>query len=315
VPFSFAVKDLPRKPRNFNSSMNDLETPWFPTELLDKIIDECIWDNKTLLACALVNHAFRELSLPHLFQKVVLTDLETGKVSNLASTSAEALIQFMKSAPHLLNYIRVISISCHRDAQSWFQKSSRELAYILTSIPSPVSFLLQIVSGVSRSSRLSWPLLSSEFKGALIDLFRSTTLRTISICGLVAFPITLFNEFSSSVDRLALMDSDPTTLIGLPAPPDQALMPHNSSITKTKLKELYLVPYVDERGMKIYPSMQWLLTPDCRLDLSQLAMLYIAGHWPYSTTDEANFLHILHMLSKSLKHLSFHGGLLSKLQS
>ena len=294
--------------------MKNPETPWFPTDLLGKIVDECSWDNETLLACALVNHALRELSLPHLFRKVELTNLEKGKVSNLASTSPEAFIEFMKFAPHLLNHIQTITVSCERDVQSWFRKSSKELVYILNSIPRPSSFVLAVTSSVPRSTRLSWPLLPSEFKEALIKLFRSTTLKTISIAGLVTFPFTLFNEFSSSVNQLALMDSDPTTLISLPAPPDQALMPHNST-TRPKLKELYLVPYVDEQGMKIYPSVHWLLSsPNCRLDFSQLAALYLAGHWPYSTTDEADFLRILHMLSKPLKHLSFHGGLLSKLQ-
>jgi hypothetical protein len=159
-----------------------------PQDIIDSIIGELTGDSATLKRCATVSRSFLHPSRRHLFTTIRFHTY----------TQTERLHDLLTSVPEISLYIHELSFTIygvyHRRA------CNKTLASILRMLPD-----LRVLSwGMEHSGGvLYWDYqFSNELRSALLDVFRSPSLTTVTITDLY-LPLSVLSAFTH-VKKLTL---------------------------------------------------------------------------------------------------------------
>jgi hypothetical protein len=163
-----------------------------PQDIINNIISELTGDSNTLKCCATVSRSFLHPSRRTLFAAIHLC----------TQGQTEQLHGLLTSVPEISLYIRELSfaykpndVPCPRHELEAWLKMDRNLASVFRKL---VPGLRVLSWGVMDGwSVLQWDDdLSNELQSALLDIFRSPSLTTITISNLECLPLSVFNGFT-----------------------------------------------------------------------------------------------------------------------
>jgi hypothetical protein len=167
-----------------------------PQDIIDTIIGELTGDSDTLKRCATVSRSFLHPSRRNLFAAIHLR----------TSGETERLHDLLILVPEILLYIHELRFAINKpkgvhDPEAWV-RNDKTLAGVLRILPG-----LRVLSwGMTDSWRLKWDDdYSNELRSALLDLFRSPSLATVTITNLKYLPLSVFSAFTH-VKKLTLDD-------------------------------------------------------------------------------------------------------------
>jgi hypothetical protein len=169
-----------------------------PQDIIDNIIGELTGDSDTLKRCATVSRSFLHPSQRNLFAAIRLCSQgQTERLQNL-----------LISVPEISLYIHELSFTInkpkgvHDPGEAWV-RNDKTLAGVLRRI---LPGLRVLSWGMTDSWRLKWDDdYSNELRSALLDLFRSPSLATVTITNLKYLPLSVFSAFTH-VKKLHLLD-------------------------------------------------------------------------------------------------------------
>ena len=142
----------------------DVLYPTLPQELIERVIEYCAWDERTLLACSLVSRSWATASRRYLFRIICLH----------THTSVAAFLRLVASPPHnIIPFVRKLDIM-ELDSKAWM----RSLFHRLPSFPYLECVAMQMVPN---SYHFKWGFhLSTDIRMAFTDLFVGITKLELS---------------------------------------------------------------------------------------------------------------------------------------
>ncbi|KAM6503363.1 hypothetical protein JOM56_000306 [Amanita muscaria] len=119
----------------------------FPPELIDAVVEHLSDDFRTLKSCCLASSIFVHSTQARLFRSVQISPRKNPH-------------NLVKAAPHLISYIRWISISSYRQSETTWLHDDRELPQTLDALARDGSCQVRTVS----FRRISFPLLLLDIR-------------------------------------------------------------------------------------------------------------------------------------------------------
>ena len=142
----------------------DVLYPTLPQELIERVIEYCAWNERTLLACSLVSRSWATASRRYLFRIICLH----------THTSVAAFLRLVASSPHnIIPFVRKLDIM-ELDSKAWM----RSLFHRLPSFPYLECVAMQMVPN---SYHFKWGFhLSTDIRMAFTGLFVGITKLELS---------------------------------------------------------------------------------------------------------------------------------------
>ncbi|KDR76423.1 hypothetical protein GALMADRAFT_246763 [Galerina marginata CBS 339.88] len=264
-----------------------------PYELEELILSYILHDPVSLKSCSLVCRRFSNFVQRHLFENISLSFSNQSKSDTLPARFVRLLI----SSPHLATLVQSISIIETRNRIGYPTHLRDD---ILLPACLPLLKNLRSIGFHSNSfSSPSWKAFSPETQKAILNAFRLPSLVSISLYRIIDIPISLLSG-CVALEELSLkfvtfqdediqewIDQDPVPLIPI------------GSNQRMKLKSLLLS--LADPVFHFFTN--WLLSPSCALDLSNLQRLSVSMTMEYH--DHGNIGKLLQASATTLEVLCF----------
>jgi hypothetical protein len=170
-----------------------------PQEIIDSIIAEVGDDRRLLKQCSLVSSSFLLPSRKQLFSRISLE----------RDHRCWEIYQFLVQNPVIKSFVRSISIKRMWDRKTANWMNGRSLIAILRL---PFCHLERFSINVCQEFAWTWNSFNSELKDAFLNIIRSSTLKTLSLTGVIGVPITLFH--TAHLTTLELDSIFPNDFVG-----------------------------------------------------------------------------------------------------
>ncbi|TFK68429.1 hypothetical protein BDN72DRAFT_841811 [Pluteus cervinus] len=249
---------------------------YFLPELVEAVLGHIDKENELLEArhiCSVVSRTWSSAARPPLFSEVHLNNKSLSPETDRGVISSRILAE----SPHTLKWINKLVLSASLDVPNSI------LADVARATTNLQSFNLSQETPTDSN-------LDRDFASALPNTLSSIRLTTISLFGIRNFPIQLFRH-CIVLGHLTIKDctfySAKETPNILPATP------------KPHLRFLLVSTPAHQHSINI---LEWLLTPHCPFDLSQLQVLFVADRSGQLNAYDV-VCQFVSMVSSTLKHL------------
>jgi hypothetical protein len=156
-----------------------------PQDIIDNVI-EAVGDDKRLLQqCALVSSSFLLPTRKQLFSRITLSSYR----------KCQGIHQFLVQNPVIQSFVRTITLTEDlidywlRRFPAWINSTS---LLVILRLPFCRLECFSIDIRIWNGEKWDWNSFSSELKDALSNIIHSSTLKTLTLKGIIKVPITLF---------------------------------------------------------------------------------------------------------------------------
>ncbi|KIL56764.1 hypothetical protein M378DRAFT_453116 [Amanita muscaria Koide BX008] len=211
-----------------HAHLNEMASPALPQDVFDEIISQLDDETSTLKSCSLVCRSFRRNAQKMLFNYTVvrLTYDNSNNYEYQGETIGPSqpiiLGLIVKHAPHLIEYIQEIRISCFKESYAEFDDgNTADLANALGVFSRKEEFPINLRSLSLRFASERWDQITPCLERALVLLMSVYSLRHIFLHRIIDCPAHLFQNLPPLLKHLSLTNvvfsSLPTTRKALPA--------------------------------------------------------------------------------------------------
>jgi hypothetical protein len=181
-----------------------INTPCFPRELYDIVVNHCHADIPTLKNVALVDRASAHLCQSYLFRQVTLKTQRTQDPTPVTATPCFRLHDIILSSPHLATYIKGLTVDDREpsdyDSEKYpfvtFVADNKFLPAILDVLPYITCIKLLLDSP-------TWLSLTLPLRFSIERAFTSRNLLDVTMLAIRDVPLFLFRK--SRLHRLCLL--------------------------------------------------------------------------------------------------------------
>ncbi|KAM6503516.1 hypothetical protein JOM56_000459, partial [Amanita muscaria] len=193
-----------------------MASPVLPQDVFDEIICQLAGETSTLKSCSLVCRSFRRNAQKMLFNYTVVSlTYDDSDVANYPNASEHIgpasqpikLALIVKHAPHLIEYIQELRISCFGDSYPVFDGSdTTDLPNALGVFSRKGEFPINLRSLSLRFDDLWWNDIDPWVQDALVLLMSADSLRHILLDQIMGCPAELFQNLPPLLKHLSLTD-------------------------------------------------------------------------------------------------------------